>query len=128
MIFLDIMENIYLKQVLNPDGDSFTSGETGKRKTIMNNFYIFIAVACLLSFLITFGLGRLFRKTAIVKYIPAIISALAGIGFYIRARFFSTGFDALGYIILVIIAGIVCLVSLLTAAIMGMLQRSRQNY
>jgi len=98
----------------------------------MNGFYMFVAVASLISVLITFFLGKFFNKRAIVKYIPTIISALACLGFLIKAKFFSTdmgGFADLGYIVLMLIAGIVFLASLITAIIMELVQRrSRRRY
>lgn len=94
----------------------------------MNGFYIMIAVTSLISIIITFFLGRFFKSRAFVKYIPAIISAIAVIGFYIKSEFFSTGFQDLAYIVLALIAGIVFFVSLLTALIIGILQkRNRPN-
>ncbi|MHB8064008.1 MAG: hypothetical protein ACYDG2_15490 [Ruminiclostridium sp.] len=91
----------------------------------MNGFYMFIAVVSLISILITYCLGRFFKSRSVVKYIPAIISALAVLGFYIKFRFFSsgTGFEDLGYVVLALIAGIVLLVSLITALTMEVINR-----
>lgn len=97
----------------------------------MNGFYTFVAIAGLITVLITVFLGRIFKNKAIVKYIPAIILLLAGLGFLIKAKFFSTdmgGFADLGYIVLMLIAGIVCFISLTTALIMEFIQRkSKRN-
>ncbi|HEY5582965.1 MAG TPA: hypothetical protein VIK78_00525 [Ruminiclostridium sp.] len=93
----------------------------------MTGFYLLVAVSSLISVLITFFLGRFFEKRAIVKYIPAIIIALAVIGFFIKSRFFSTGFEDLAYIVLALIAGIVFVVSLITAFIMDLLQRRNRR-
>lgn len=96
----------------------------------MNGFYIFVAVASLISVLITFFLGRISRNRAFVKYIPAILAALAALGFLIKAKFFSTteGFQELGYIVLMFISTIVFFISLITAIIIGIVQRnSRRN-
>jgi len=96
----------------------------------MGGFYTFVGIASLISVLITYFLGRLFKDRAIIKYIPAMILALCAVGFLIKAKFFSTGtgFDDLGYIVLMLIAGIVFFISLLTAIIMELLQRkSRRN-
>ena len=98
----------------------------------MNGFYTFVAIAGLITVLITVFLDRIFKNRAIVKYIPAIILLLAGLGFLIKAKFFSTdmgGFADLGYIVLMLIAGIVFLASLITAIIMELVQRrSRRRY
>jgi len=94
----------------------------------MSGFYTFIAVAGLISVLITYFLGRFF-KNRVVKYIPAIILALTVLGFYIKARFFSTGtgFEDLGYIVLALIAGILFFISLFTAIIMGVVQMKNRR-
>jgi len=89
----------------------------------MNGFYILIGATGLIAILITYFLARFFKEKLMVKFIPAIISALAGVGFYIKSMVFSTGFEDLGYIILTIIAGIVAFVSLVTALIIGLIQR-----
>ena len=96
----------------------------------MGGFYTFVAIASLIFVLITYFLGRFFKDRAIIKYIPAIISAFCAVGFLIKAKVFSTGtgFEDLGYIVLMLIAGIVFFASLLTAIIMELLQRkNRQN-
>lgn len=95
----------------------------------MDRFYTFIAVTSLISFLVTFGLSKMFKRHALVKYIPSIISAVAGIGFIIKARFFSnsSGFEDLGYIFLALMAGIVLIISLMTAVIMGQLQSKNKQ-
>lgn len=96
----------------------------------MNGFYTLIAVVGLISVLITFFLGRIFKNRIIVKYIPAIIFLFAGLGFLIKAKFFSTteGFAELGYIILMLIAGIVFIISLITALIMEFIQRKNKRH
>jgi hypothetical protein len=93
----------------------------------MSGFYLFIAIASLISVLITFFLGIIFKSTPIVKYIPAMISVLAGLGFYIKSRFFSsgTGFEDLGYIVFTLIAGILFFISLITAIVMDLINRNK---
>jgi hypothetical protein len=94
----------------------------------MNGFYMFVAVVSLISILITYCLDRFFKNRLIVKYIPTIISALTGVGFYIKARFFSSGgFEDLGYIVLTVIAGIVFIVSLITAIIIELINRNKKS-
>lgn len=89
----------------------------------MNGFYMLIAVAGLLSILVTFFLGRFFKEKPFVKYIPAVISVLSGIGFYIKSRYFSEGMEDLAYAVLTLISCIVFFISFATAFIMGLLQR-----
>ncbi|MDF2986494.1 MAG: hypothetical protein K0R50_2004 [Eubacterium sp.] len=93
----------------------------------MNGFYVFISIASIIAILVTFFLGRIFRNKPFIKYIPCIITALAGIGFYIKAAIFSTGFEDLAYLILVMIACVVFFLSFLTAFIMGIIQRKSKN-
>lgn len=89
----------------------------------MNGFYIVVAIGSIISILVTFFLGRAFKEKALVRYIPAIISALFVIGFYIKSRYYSEGMEGLGYVILVLIACIVFFVSFITAFIMGLVRR-----
>lgn len=93
----------------------------------INNFYIFISIASFLAILITFFLGKFFSKKPVVKYIPAMAAALAGIGFYIKSAYFSTGFEDLGYFVLTLIACIVFFLSFITAFILGIIHRNRSN-
>lgn len=93
----------------------------------MGRFFTLVAVVSVISFLVTFGLGKLFSRKSFVKYIPSILLALAGIGFYIEARKFSTGFGDLGYFILAIIAVVAFFISLLTAIIMGIMHRNKSE-
>ncbi len=92
----------------------------------MNGFYVFVSIASIAAILITFFLARFFRNKAIVKYIPSIIAALAGIGFYIKSAYFSTGFEDLGYLVLTLIACVVFFLSFITAFILGIIQRNRK--
>lgn len=91
------------------------------------SFLLFIAIPCLISIILTYLLGRFFKKPAIVKYIPAIVSLLIAIGFYIKARYYSSGFEDLAYIILGFIAAIVFIVSLVTAVIMDIVTRTKNK-
>lgn len=94
---------------------------------MMDGLYLFIIVGSIIAVLITLLLGWLFRRIAFIKYIPAIISALCAIGLYLKARAFSEGFTALGYVILALIAFIIFFVSLITAFIMGLAQRKNKK-
>ncbi len=93
----------------------------------MNGFYLFESIASLIAILVTFFLARVFRNVPFVKYLPCIITAISGIGFYIKAAFFSTGFEDLGYIVMALIACIVFFISFITAFIMGMIQKKSKN-
>jgi hypothetical protein len=70
-------------------------------------------------------LARFFRNLVIIKYIPSLVALLTGIGFYIKSSFYSTGFEDLVYVILALVAGIVFIVSLITAIIMDIIQRKK---
>ena len=89
----------------------------------MNGFYIVVAIGSIISILITIYLGRVFKEKAFIRYIPAIISALFVIGFYIKSRYYSEGMEDLGYVILALIASIVFFVSFIAAFIMGLVRR-----
>ena len=90
----------------------------------MSGFYIFVSIAGIAAVLITFLLAKFFGNKTIVKYIPSIIAALGGIGFYIKSAYFSTGFEDLGYIVLTLVACVVFLLSFITAFILGIIQRN----
>jgi|GEM_PF-1563605 len=93
----------------------------------MNNFYIFVYITSILAVLITLILNRFFNKKPAVKYVPAILSFLAGIGFYVKSKYFSTDFEDLAYIVLTLLACIVCFFSFITAYILGIINRNRNN-
>lgn len=81
-------------------------------------FYIVIAVIALFFSGIAILIGISGTRIRFYKYIPACISGIAAAGFFIKARFFSQGFEVLGYLIFAMIAGAVFLISLITAVIM----------
>ncbi|WP_080063373.1 hypothetical protein [Ruminiclostridium hungatei] len=93
----------------------------------MTGFYMIVSIAGILAMLATFFLGRQFKDKPLVRYIPSLLAVLAGIASYIKARFFATGFEDIGFVILALIACIVFFLSFLTAFIMGILQRNRDN-
>ncbi len=90
---------------------------------MINRFYLMVAIGCFIAVLITLLLGRVFRKSAFVKYIPAVISAVGAVGLFIKARAFSEGFGAIGYVVLALFACAVSFVAFVTAFIMGLVQR-----
>ncbi len=93
----------------------------------MRGFYVVVSIAGIFAMLVTFFLGWQYKKLPLVKYIPAMLAALAGIASYLKARFFSTGFEDIGFVILALIACIVFFLSFITAFIMGILQRGRNG-
>lgn len=93
----------------------------------MEGFYLFVSISSITAMLLTFFLARHFRRLSIVKYVPSIIAALAGIGFYIKSAYFSTGFEDLGFIVLALISLIVFFMSFITALIMGILLRNKNS-
>lgn len=93
-----------------------------------NGFYLFIAIAGLITVIITTLLGLFFTRHKVIKYIPAIISAAATAGFWVKAAYFSQGFEDLGYAVLGFIAAIVFVIALLNAIIIELVQRNRRRY
>lgn len=93
-----------------------------------NGFYLFIAIAGLITVIITTLLGIFFTRHKIIKYIPAIIFAAATAGFWVKARYFSQGFEDLGYAVLGLIAAIVFVIAILNALIIELIQRNRKHY
>lgn len=81
-------------------------------------FYIVIAIIGLFFCGITILTGISRKGNRFYKYIPACISGISAAGFFIKARFFSQGFEDLGYLIFAVIAGAVFLLSLITAIVM----------
>lgn len=94
---------------------------------IPSGFYLLIAIPSIIFVAITYFLGRFCRHLAIIKYIPSIVALLIGIGFYIKARFYATGFEDLAFIILALVAGIVFVLSLITAIIMDIIQKKKSH-
>jgi len=85
----------------------------------MNNIrlFIIIGIISLIFIIIVLLLSKFFKSKRIVKYMPAIVSIFLSIAFFIKSRYFSTGFEDLAYIVLSVIFVVVSIVSLLTATI-----------
>jgi len=84
---------------------------------IVNKFLVLIAVIILISAGITFLLGW-FIKNRFVKYIPAILTGIAGIAFFTKSYFFSRSFEDIGYLIFAMIAAVAFAASIITAVVM----------
>lgn len=86
---------------------------------------IIILVLCVIAITITLLVGKLAKGKRVFKYIPSIISAFGGIGFYIKASFFSRSFEDIGFLLLAIAAGIFTVTSVVTAAVMDIFLRKK---
>lgn len=84
-------------------------------------YFIVILIFAILFVVTTVLLGRQNRK--FLMYIPSAIAAVIALAFYINAYFFSEGFGALGYFIMMLIAVIVFVISLITAIVMKIVKR-----
>jgi hypothetical protein len=81
-----------------------------------NLFIITVVLIAVVFSAITVLIG-IFVKSKLPKFIPSIISGIAALGFYIKANFFATGFEDIGYMILALIAAVIFVISILTAVI-----------
>lgn len=90
-----------------------------------NALYIFIAVPGLIFAVAAVLLGVYKRQNRVLKYIPAIIAAVVSLGFLIKTYFFSEGFEALGYLIMMMISAAVFGISVITAVVLEIINRRR---
>lgn len=81
---------------------------------VLNRFAVINVVIGLFLILIVYILGKYFKSKKI-KYIPAIITFIAGIACIIKSVYFSQGFEDIAYMILAFIIGVGFMASLLTA-------------
>ena len=90
----------------------------------MNNLrlFIIIGIISLIFIIIVLVLSKYFKRKRTVKYIPAIIAIFLTLAFFIKSRYFSTGFEDLAYIVLAVISIIEFIVSLLTAIIIDLIR------
>ena len=86
---------------------------------------VIIFIICLIAAGITYLLGRFAKGRRVYKYIPFVISIIAGSGLYIKSAFFSRSFEDIGYLILAMAAGIFAIASVVTAIIMDILRRNK---
>jgi len=88
-------------------------------------FYIVTAIIGLVFSGAAFLIGLSGARNRFYKYIPACVSGIAAAGFFIKARYFSQGFEDLGYLIFAVIAGAVFLLSLIAAIIMEFVHKRK---
>lgn len=91
----------------------------------VNLFYLVVGSIAFILALITLLLGIYKDKNKIVKYVPSALTGLFTAGFFIKANYFSKGFETLGYIVFTLISGIVFIVTLLTAVIIEIVLHTR---
>jgi Na+-translocating ferredoxin:NAD+ oxidoreductase RnfD subunit len=92
---------------------------------VPNALLIFIAVPGIIFAGLAAVLGIYRRKNKFLKYIPAIVSAAIALGFFIKSYFFSEGFEALGYIILMMVSAAVAGISIITAVVLEIVNRRK---
>ena len=85
-----------------------------------NRVAIYVIFICIIAITITFILGKLANRKRIFKYIPAIISAIGGIGLCFKAFYFSNGYEGIIFLLLAMAAGIFTVASLVAAALMDL--------
>lgn len=85
--------------------------------------YIGIGIISLIFIISVFLLSKYFSKKRIIKYIPAMTSIFLAIASFIKAKYFSIGFEDIVYILFSVTFTIACIVSLLTAIIVDFLRR-----
>lgn len=90
-----------------------------------NRLFFIIAVIGLIFALATVLLGIYKKQKKFLKYVPSIIAAAASLGFLIKAYFFSEGFEALGYFIMMMISAAVFGISIITAMALEITNRRR---
>ena len=88
---------------------------------------LIIAIISLISAAITLLVGWFTRKKRMVKYLPAILTALPVIYCFIKSRYFSVEFESLEYIIFALIAGVAFLASIVTALVLEFFWRRRDT-
>lgn len=89
----------------------------------MNSIFIFIIIAGLIFVAATIILGKLQKR--LLKYIPAVLAAVAAIVFSIKAYFYSEGFEALGYFVMMLISAAVFIASIIASIVMEVLSRRK---
>lgn len=88
-------------------------------------YFVMISI-CLIFMGVTILLGRKKVRRAFLKYIPSLLAALVTIAMFIPA-INEEGFAALGYAIMTVLAGIVFLVSIVTAVIVEIVNRAGRH-
>lgn len=83
----------------------------------MSLFYLVVFVLGIIHSGVTIFLGVYVKKNRAVKYIPSASALVVSIIFLVTAYFFSEGFDALGYFIFAMVAGVLFLFSFIPAMI-----------
>lgn len=92
----------------------------------MNNFIAIMAVIGIVFVIVTILLGRLRKRWP--KYMPAVLTGAAVVAAFVKAKWFSEGFEGLAYIILFLMALITFIVSLITAVILEIIRaRNRRT-
>ena len=94
---------------------------------VVDRVVVFIFIICLVAIGLTILIGMLTKGKKIFKFIPSIISALSGIGLYIKSMYFASGFQSIGYILLAIGAGIFAFTALVTAVIQDIIFRRNES-
>lgn len=89
------------------------------------DFNTIIFIICFAAIGITAIIGVLAKGKRIFKYVPSIISALSVIVFFIKIKYFSSGFEALAYFVFALGAGIFSLTALITAVVIDIILKKK---
>ncbi|TCT14929.1 hypothetical protein EDC18_10479 [Natranaerovirga pectinivora] len=84
----------------------------------MENLLLLILFFAILFVILTLYLSKISTKSEI-KYIPSVIAALLGVGFFIKAVFFSQTWEDIAFLIFAFIAVVVFFITLITALFIG---------
>ena len=86
----------------------------------MNNirFYAIVVIFSLIAIGITFLISRFTKKNSL-KFMPAVVFAVAAVGCFIKSAYFSQSFQDLAFMLMGIMATILFVVSLITAILLG---------
>lgn len=87
---------------------------------VSNRVTFYVIVICIIAMAVTFVSGKLANRKRIYKYIPAIISAIGGIGLCFKAFYFSNGNEGILFLLLAMAAGIFTIASLVAAVLMDL--------
>lgn len=90
----------------------------------LDPFFIIISIVGLVFAVITCLLGIYVRKR-IVKYIPTGVAGIASSACFIKAFYFSKGFEGLGYIVYAMILAAAFAVSIVSAVVIEVVFRRK---
>jgi hypothetical protein len=81
-------------------------------------FYAILAGFSIIAIGITFLIAKFTKKNSL-KFLPAVVFALAAVGCFIKSAYFSESFQDLAFMLMGIMATVLFALSLITAMLMG---------